>query len=93
MKEKIKFITVKHYGEPVQREDEEYRRNVVGPNCLRPIRDPLSEDWREQYSEEELSVKTPEAGLSPAESLELDPARGAHSAELPVETGTVDRSG
>lgn len=85
MVEQIQYILARHPDRAADREDESYRLDVIGPQQLRPAeRDPLADDWREQYSEEELTPRTPEGGLSFAESPQPEPVQGVLREESPV---------
>lgn len=67
MNENLRYISVQHFGQKrVLVEGEDYRLGVVGPSQLEQPgeRDPLADNWMEQYSSEERTPRSPETNSS-----------------------------
>lgn len=97
MDEKLRYISVQHFGQKrVLVEGEDYRLGVVGRGQVRQTgvdgkedwrpaeRDPLQADWKEQYSVTERTPRSPDAGLSSSEASQPEPVQGVLREESPV---------
>ena len=79
------YVLARHADGTEERESVWHRFREVAPGQLEtPERDPLQEDWREQYSEAELTPLVHEVDSPSIEPVQALPVQGMVREQSPV---------